>query len=618
MGIPAKTELTLKGPENGEFYSGDENISGSLKLKLSKSLPIKRIMVHLKGFTETQTKVNSDYMMSQNGMLTPIQDNRSYHRLIDLEKRLFPPDNVWDALEGSSKPFKVHPGEYDYEFKFEKLKGKRPRCLKNHTKTTICFLKRRDIRLPPSFNLKWKELNKIDNLDLFFYSFGKVIYMIEVEIEMGKPKSWFKPFDKMIRDIKTIEYIPTVKDITYPTNDEERPSSTRAATSNSIGSNSRNTVSTLVDDNVTMINSIKNMNLIDPTITAQPSDNAIHLFSENGLPRSSSRSMTIPSSLTTTMSEMGSPIVISDITRQGSIGNSISNQSLESRSQSPLTEGITVNRYKFYRSTFKLNLPTRSGKTCGGDADIENSMWVEVRSKNDGFEQIFRNDPLFKKNCNRFDRVFLTCKGKLSDIKKMAIKPVRIQLNLIENATYLSKGIANENYSSLRLVELAFDEDSPPIFNIQELRPRVGSNVNVDEETYVGKSDCQIKFRDHPQLRRLLFNEEDYKHRGNRLFSFKTCSIRRIFYFEFIIDWNIDGIVKQTEIRIDPIQIYCQIRENNETVSGNSTCHTRRNIDETDFLPRYVEPPVYNEFPEDLVESLSEDTEIPRSEVNNI
>lgn len=586
MGIPADIQLTLVPPENGEYYSGDEHISGSLKLKLKKSVPIKEITVHLKGITETQTKVNTDYMMSQNGMLIPVQDNRSYHRLLDMEKRMFPPDNVWDAMEGSSKPFKVNPGEYNYDFKFDKLKGKRPKCLKNHTKNMICFMKRKDIKLPPSFNLKWKELNKIDNLDLFFYSFGKVLYILEVQIELGKPRSWFKPFDKMMRETRLIEYIPNVKDITYAGIEEDRLDSSN---------NNRN----ILEDNTAMINEINN--LIDPLIaTNRNGKNSSSLFSENGLPRTpSSRHATTFSSST----GEASPVPIDNHSGDNTNTSNFDSRSFNSMNDFP--QIANLQRYKLYHSNYKLILPH---KRTDINPTTENSMWVEVRSKNDGFKQVFRGDTLFKKNCNKFDRVYLTCKGKLSDIRQMSIKPVKIQLNLIENATYLSKGIANENISSLKLLEFPLDDDddiSSSIFNIQELKPRGNDISNIDEDTYTGKSDCAIRFKDHPMLKRIIFNGEDYKHRGNRLYSFVTCSIRRLFYFDLIIDWNIEGTIKQTEIRVDPLQVYCQTRPtstagsatNNSSNNNNNNNNINNANREQDFLPRYVEPPIYNEFP---------------------
>lgn len=564
MGNSTDIELYLIPPENGEFYSGNENISGTLKLKLTKALPIKKISVHLKGITETQTKFNTDYMISQNGMLTPVQDNKSYHRLLDLEKRMFPPDNVWDALEGSLKPFKIHPGEYVYEFSFPTLRGLRPRCLKHHTRDMICFLKKRDIRLPPSFNLKWKELIKIDNLDLFFYSFGKIFYFVEVNIEMGKPKIWFKPFDKILRETKSIEYIPTIRDITYPDNDTEKGNND----SNS-GNNNNNNQNPISKASYAIGN------------TSSFKGKVLDVSNNTDTPGSSlNKQFTNVDGFTTS----------NNINRSNTTINTGEMMNINSK------------KYKLYQSTYKLNLFQDEQEINNINTSIENSMWVEVRSKNDGFKQIFRNDPLFRRNSNRFDHIFLTCKGNLSIIKKLSIKPIRVQLNLIENATYLSKGVANENISSLKLVDLNLEEPlTSDIFDIKDLKPRISSNKlgTIDENKYIGKSDCEIKLREHPQLRRLLFNEEDYKHRGNRLYSFKTCTIRRTFYLELLIDWSIKGAIKQIDVRINPVQIYCQIRSSIRNGANFGTASLNRH--EVDFLPRYIEPPVYNEFPDNLV-----------------
>ncbi|KAG0658441.1 Art10p [Monosporozyma unispora] len=353
-----------------------------------------------------------------------------------------------------------------------------------------------------------------------------------------------------------------------------------------------------------MVNSIKNLNLIDPIVASSQNDKVYdNLFSENGLPRNlSSRQSTTYSSLTSE----GSPIIINDLMDESNVNTSSDSRSMSPQPNNNDFTGSNTPKYKFYRSTYKLNLPHKKSDPT----PIDNSMWVEIRSKNDGFKQVFRYDPLFRRNSNKFDRIYLTCKGKLSDIKGMSIKPVRLQLNLIENATYLSKGIANENFSSLRLVEVSL-EDTPSIFNIQELKPRGSDTSNINEDTFIGKSDCMIRFKDHPQLKRLLFNEEDYKHRGNRLYSFKTCTIRRLFYFELIIDWNIEGMLKQTEIHIDPMQVYCQSCPSDNNNSSTST--SRR---EPDFLPRYVEPPMYNEFPDEL--GINETTSpTPYEMVNN-
>ena len=107
-----KVSVTLNPPCNGEFYSSNDRMSGVVNLQLTKALSIRRINVILKGFSETLTKIDQEYMFQQNGMMMPGQDNKSFHTLMKFEQRVFPPDNVWNALDGASKPFKVKPGSY--------------------------------------------------------------------------------------------------------------------------------------------------------------------------------------------------------------------------------------------------------------------------------------------------------------------------------------------------------------------------------------------------------------------------------------------------------------------------------------------------------------------------
>lgn len=49
-------ELYQIHPENGEFHCGNENISGTLKIKLTKALLFKKITIHLNCVTEPQIK----------------------------------------------------------------------------------------------------------------------------------------------------------------------------------------------------------------------------------------------------------------------------------------------------------------------------------------------------------------------------------------------------------------------------------------------------------------------------------------------------------------------------------------------------------------------------------
>lgn len=484
--------LDLNPPYNDEFYSTNDTISGTVKISLEKSLTIKRINVILKGFTETVTKVDPVNVYNQNGMMTPVQDNRSYHTLVNMTQRVFPPDNVWDAIEGSSKPFKVKPGQYDYNFKFAKL-PKRPKCLTNHTKNLICFTKRETARMPPSFNNQWRDLTKIDNLDLFFYAYGKVLYMVQVQIELGKSTSWYRPFDKLLREIKLIEFIPQPQDIMYEDDDEQEERSGQAS------------------------NRLRNSNNISRTDLKTWTDD----FNMN------------PQKLEVNGSRSNSPS-LSD-------------------------------RLRVYKSSYRIGLP-----------DEQSVMWLEVRSR--GLKETYRKEMLFSAGSYKFDNVFFVLAGNVAEFKKLKLVPTKIQLNLLETTTYLSQGVANENFSSLRLVEVA------------SISPKIGSMLidfteakmvhnNFAENQYKGRLECELKLKNHPILKKLKFNEEDYLHRGNRLYSFKTCTIKRIFNFQLLVDWEINGVNRQTEVIVDPMQIFVQTNE--KVVS--------------DVLPKYVDPPLYTE-----------------------
>lgn len=499
-----KLDIILHPPENGEFYSSDDLISGTIVLDLTKSLSIKQIKVGLKGFTETTTKMDSEYVFPQNGMLGPATENKSYHNLVREERRVFPPDNVWDALEGSSKPFKVKPGHYEYMFQFNKLPSK-PMCLKNHTKKTICFVSKSQSTMPPSFNTQWRELNKIDNLDLYFYSFGKIIYVVEVEIEMGRPRTWFKPFDKMLREPKIIEFIPEPK---------------KFASNETVTRSGRNNHGVI--DYISKNNSSKSLSAM------QESEDGVTAIAPNGPDEK----------------------FLARNLDQLDINNDLEYE-IEETEENPM---------KRYKCRYPLGLP-----------DGASMMWVEVRSRD--IDTIYRQDFLFRQGSGNFDNVYLIVKGNLSfsDFSNISVKPTRLQLNLLETVSYLSQGIGNENFSSLKLMEIDnLSKSDRPLFDTNELKFISSKNHEIME--------CEIKLKDNPILKRLQFNEEDYKHRSNRLYSFKTCVITRLFSYQLLIDWNINGQTRQTETII-PVQVFAH----------------KRPPPVNEALPRYVEPPSYDD-----------------------
>ncbi|CAI4047330.1 hypothetical protein N7582_004055 [Saccharomyces uvarum] len=513
-----KVKVSLNPPYNGDFYSSNDQMSGVVNLQLKKPLSIRKITVILKGFSETLTKIDQEYMFQQNGMMIPGQDNRSFHTLLKLEQRVFPPDNVWDALDGSSKPFKVKPGVYDYSFQFDKF-PKRPECLKNHTAKTVAFVTRTNARLPPTFNSHWQEFNKIDNLDLYFYAFGKVIYMVQVQIELGKAASWFKPFHRLIREIETFEFIPDPKNLIIEPDED-------------------------YDEEVAGLSNYNDVNGISMN----------NEFFNNSSLKVPSKDVKVVNGVGYIKSDRNFSQANSIMIQDGDIRTRPASSAASTRQPSRMANGMRV-----FSCPYQIGLP-----------DGESSMRVEVRSRD--LKQIYRKDYLFRSGSQNFDKVFLVMEGNISSLSKMQIVPRKIQLNLLETTTYLSQGIANGNYSSLKLIELDLNQpkSNKPLLNLNEIR----------ESSDGSMFECELRLKDHSILRKLVFNEEDYRHRGNRLYSFKTCTIKRIFSFQLLIEWEINGVRKQSEVNINPVQVFCQIREHVEA----------------EIPPRYVPPPTYTEM----------------------
>lgn len=544
MAPSKKIELGLIPPLNKVYYTGDDEISGNVRITFGKSVSVKKISVNLKAFSETITRTDSEYQTMQNGMLIQGPECRTFHNLIDLENRVFPPDNVWEALDGSSKPFKLNPGEYNYTFKFEKLSGKRPRCVKTHGPDFASFTKRNQTRLPPSFNNMASHLNKIDDLDLYFYTFGKILYIVQVNVELGKAKSWFNPFDKIMREQTLIEYIPNVKELKYEKH-------VTAFGKDVIFNNS----SAAGFQTASLGEQLRNRNI--------RSEIAANRFvnTPTGTPTiSRTNSNTIISPIHSPKISM-SPVVLNG-----------TQENLVSSSPAP-TDFITINQ-----ASYRIGLPKNPK---------DNKMWLEVRTRNNGLEDLYRRDTLFRRGSNKLDRIYLVFETKDVDyIKNLPIKPVKVQLNLLENASFLSEGVVNENLSSLRLIGLDVADTASTILDLNELKP-YPANPYPNSDGYY-KLECQLKLKDHPSLRRLIFNEENYRHRGNLLYSFKSCAISRVFNLQLLVFWDLENHTNQTEVIIDDVQIYCQTRRRRPSSSRSNA--------EPDYLPRYVEPPTYGDI----------------------
>lgn len=477
-------KLYLNPPKNNQFYSNYDHISGSVSLDIGKPVSIKQINVRFKGFIETVTKLDPIVMRNQAALMTPVQDNKTIHTLVNMSQKVFPPENVLSAIEGDLKPFQLKEGVHEYEFQLPKL-PKKPKCLPNHTKGLMTYLDKDHIRLPPSFNNEWKEMLRFDNLDLFFYSFGKILYMVEVQIELGKPKSWYRPFEKILTEIQVVEFIPQSKDLTFKLDD--KPSKE-------------------------ILESLKNSN------NEQVEKPSGKLKTEKA---------TVPTN---------APLV--DVMTQ--------------------TPDVRV-----YRSTYRIGLP-----------DDDSVMWLEARSSN--LRRTFRGDPLFAGGSGKFDSIFIVMMGDSQLIDRLRVVPTRVQLNLLETVTYLSQGIANQNVSSLKLAEDKIPlEQRGTVLKNSWGRYVQFSAVNPNQSRW----ECELRLKNHPHLKKLKFNEEDYRHRGNRLYSFKSCSIKRIFSFQLLVDWDIVGFKRQSEIIVDPMQIFAD--------------RNRRAQEEA--LPLYVPPPSYTE-----------------------
>lgn len=469
-----KIGIELEPPLNGDFYSSNDIINGTVTIDFDKSLSVKEINVSLRGYMETMTRMDADFMFQQQGILGPGQDNRSYHKLLDLPVRVFPPDNVWDAIDGSSKPFKMKTGSYVYKFEFPKMPSK-PACLKNHTKNLLTFNGRRPT-MPPTFNNEWKKMNQFDNLDLYFYSFGKIIYIVQVDIELGKPKSWYKPLSRHLKEDKVIDYIP---EPVYQ-------------------NNKSNTNSRMVSANNSLNNSFTNVMDADQLIETENFNST--------------------------------PVYFDDT--------------------------------EIFPSTYKIGLP-----------DNESTMWLEIRSKE--LRSIHRMDMLFREGSGKFDRIFVVFQGNMDNIKRLQIVPVRAQLNLLERTTYLSQGVGNENFSSLKLMDVNLGR----IFSNIDAGRQIIDFDELSLNTLTNKFELELKLKNDVGLRRLIFNEENYRHRGNRLYSIRSCAIERVFNFQLLIDWNINGMLKTTGVLIEPVEVFIHAKPQEANA----------------VLPRYVEPPNYAE-----------------------
>ncbi|SCU96684.1 LAMI_0F07382g1_1 [Lachancea mirantina] len=192
--------------------------------------------------------------------------------------------------------------------------------------------------------------------------------------------------------------------------------------------------------------------------------------------------------------------------------------------------------------------------------------WTEVHA--DRLKSVYRLDLLFQQGCGKFDKIYVAF-SNLETRDTLQLRLVRLQLNLLEFVTYLAGEIGNRNLSSLCLLNIATDLSIDP----KTLRQRPDDDVLEAPLNLLGVEALQ-QFR---------FNEQDYKHKGNRLFSFTSCNIRREYRFQLFLDFKDENQnVFQTETQTNIVNIFCE----SITVQENPPPYC---IDKsTDTLPVYV------------------------------
>ncbi|SCU82132.1 LADA_0C03202g1_1 [Lachancea dasiensis] len=201
--------LRLEPPHNGEFYTLEDTVSGELLLELDKSIEVREIVVNLVGNSEATVRPGEHY---KNGTRTslqmPLNDERSFHKLVDSEISVFPPENVRSAIKGSSRAaFKLEQGSYNFGFTFTFPEV--PQCSATHAKNLLTYTKSLShVSLPPSFNHELSN-QEIFDLDVFFYSLGKVEYFVESTLYSGNDESWFKTSRNYCSPKTTIELMPS-------------------------------------------------------------------------------------------------------------------------------------------------------------------------------------------------------------------------------------------------------------------------------------------------------------------------------------------------------------------------------------------------------------------------
>ncbi|AET38760.1 Art10p Ecym_3267 [Eremothecium cymbalariae DBVPG len=173
-----------------------------------------------------------------------------------------------------------------------------------------------------------------------------------------------------------------------------------------------------------------------------------------------------------------------------------------------------------------------------GDAG---NVTLQVNSK--GLDQLHRMDYLFKQNTDKFDRLQLLFNKPSYGLD---IKLVYLQLDLIEHVDYLANNIKNNNISQLTVMIEKMDYN----LSLEKLH-----------QTKNDMWELPIELGWNANLNRLRFNEENYTHRGNKLFSFTSCNIERRFWLKLKLSWKIQGMPINTEVIIDPVTVFADVAQ---------------------------------------------------------
>ncbi|SCV04774.1 LANO_0G12266g1_1 [Lachancea nothofagi CBS 11611] len=148
--------------------------------------------------------------------------------------------------------------------------------------------------------------------------------------------------------------------------------------------------------------------------------------------------------------------------------------------------------------------------------------WIEVKARS--LSRVYRLDRMFQRGCQRFDKVSLVLSQR--PVQELNIKIRRLTLQLVEIMNYLSQGQVNAMVGTIPLVETQLD------LKLNSSKIKTLGNGTIEWPLEL----CRI-----PELANYKFNEANITHRGNKMFSFASCNIKRAFKFCLSLGLEIDG-----------------------------------------------------------------------------